>query len=181
MSDEKGYNGWKNYETWVTALWIDTDQCSYTESRDLIRGCTEVHEAADILKKWIEDTNPLNDQASLFSDLLSAALSEVDWFEIASNYMLEVVEGLRDEIKSWDRKDADELRDLLIEFTTLKARLERDISIADIDPADIPTYSFPADMDTMGRWAIDSYGNILEGESWSDEDLRVVYPDEGEI
>jgi hypothetical protein len=87
--DEKGYNGWKNYETWVVALWIDNDQCTYNESRELISNCEEVYEAADILKEWFEDMNPLNDQSSVWNDLLSAALSEVDWYEIAENYISE--------------------------------------------------------------------------------------------
>lgn len=91
------YNGWKNYETWVVALWIDNDEGSYNESRDLIRDCKETYEAADILKNWIEEMNPLNDSASPWSDLLGAALSEVDWFEIAENYLSEMKEEEDDE------------------------------------------------------------------------------------
>ena len=33
--DEKGYNGWKNYETWLVALWIDNEQSSYSYAREL--------------------------------------------------------------------------------------------------------------------------------------------------
>ncbi len=29
MSDEKGYNGWSNYETWNVKLWMDNDEGSY--------------------------------------------------------------------------------------------------------------------------------------------------------
>ena len=91
------YQGWKNYETWCVALWIDNDQDSYNEARDMIRDCREVYEAADILKEWIEEMNPLNDTANMFTDLLNAALSEVDYYEIAENYLNEIKEENEDE------------------------------------------------------------------------------------
>lgn len=36
MKNEK-YNGWKNYETWNVALWINNDECLYTEARDFAK------------------------------------------------------------------------------------------------------------------------------------------------
>lgn len=35
------------------------------------------------LKDWVEERNPIGDQASMYSDLLGAAISEVNWYEIA--------------------------------------------------------------------------------------------------
>jgi hypothetical protein len=46
----------------------------------------ETYEIADTLKDYIEEMNPLSNDASMWSDLLGAALSEVDWFEIAEHY-----------------------------------------------------------------------------------------------
>lgn len=97
------YNGWTNYETWNVALWIDNEEGSYLESRNMARDAvTEWTEdggrepegvLADALREWIEDQNPLNDaSASTFTDLLNAALSEVNWYEIAENYCTEVRE-----------------------------------------------------------------------------------------
>jgi len=83
---EEGYNGWKNYETWCVALWIDNDEGLYDESRDIIRH-KSVNDAASILKDWIDEMNPLMDDSSMWSDLMRAALSEVDWYEIAENLM----------------------------------------------------------------------------------------------
>ena len=92
--DEKGYNGWKNYETWLVALWIDNDQSSYSYARELKDQVKDNEHArydlSHALKEWIESDNPLNDDATLFTDLLNAALSEVDWYEIAENYLSEV-------------------------------------------------------------------------------------------
>ncbi|MAF43079.1 MAG: hypothetical protein CMI54_02765 [Parcubacteria group bacterium] len=42
---------------------------------------------ADTIKEFIEDTNPLLNTASMYTDLLNAALSEVDWNEIAENIL----------------------------------------------------------------------------------------------
>lgn len=91
------YNGWKNYETWVTALWIDNDYGSYQYRCELVEQvkeeCEEQEERknylASVLKNWIEEQNPLADCANVFTDLLNSALSEIDWQEIAENYLSE--------------------------------------------------------------------------------------------
>jgi hypothetical protein len=93
--NDNNYNGWTNYETWVTALWIDNDQSSYYHRCSLAELVKkEHHEQSDrvgclatSLKDWIEEMNPLADQANLFCDLLNAALSDVDWYEIAENFL----------------------------------------------------------------------------------------------
>jgi hypothetical protein len=94
--DEK-YNGWKNYETWAVALWIDNEQSSQEYARELAEqattdssiseGRTAEGVLADTIKQWIEEQNPLAETATLFTDLLNAALSEVDWYEIAEHYL----------------------------------------------------------------------------------------------
>lgn len=96
MKDNK-YNGWNNYETWLTALWIDNDYSSYQYRCELAEQVKEEHKEKDEqesclasnLKDWIELQNPLAESASLFSDLLNSALSEVDWREIAENFLTE--------------------------------------------------------------------------------------------
>jgi hypothetical protein len=100
-AENAGYNGWTNYETWAMALWIDNDQGSYETAREIVKQAiatsptdaygTERTRAADALKEWMEEQRPEEVAgASVWTDLLSAAFGEVDWFEIAANYAEEL-------------------------------------------------------------------------------------------
>ena len=44
---------------------------------------------ADRLKMYVEDGSPLTDTANLYSDLLDAAISEIDWHDIADAFLEE--------------------------------------------------------------------------------------------
>lgn len=107
QQDEKRYNGWTNYETWVTALWLDNDFATQSYWREVTRECRlsaasakqvkqgywTAEEAArftlaDQLKKEVTDSAPIA-EASLYADLLGAALQEVNWLEIADHYLVD--------------------------------------------------------------------------------------------
>lgn len=102
------YNGYSNYETWCVSLWIDNEEPSYRYWRSVAEECKEeaptcrqvrdgyweedraaVFLLEDRLKEEISDSNPLIEQANMWADLLNAALSEVDWREIAENMLEE--------------------------------------------------------------------------------------------
>lgn len=101
---ERTYNGWTNYETWAVNLWLGNDEGSDSYWREAAQECWEESETecsfaraeratltlADRLKEEVEDGNPLADAASLYSDLLSAAISEVNWYEIAEHFVSDV-------------------------------------------------------------------------------------------
>lgn len=98
MATDEKYNGWKNYETWAVALWIDNEQSTQEAARQMARDISEYSPdalngrsiqgmLADCLKEWIEEQNPLAETATVFTDLLNAALSEVDWYEVAEHYL----------------------------------------------------------------------------------------------
>ena len=94
-SESAGYNGWHNYETWAVKLWIDNERAEYdywrnetvetwanTEATEyLTRSQAARFSLADSLKEWHQDNTP--DLSGPFCDLLNAALSEIDWDEIA--------------------------------------------------------------------------------------------------
>jgi len=103
------YQGWKNYETWLVALWLDNDEYSYNywreRTQEIWEGATAdkpfsrrdraMLELSDTLKDEVEDAAP--ELEGIFLDLLNAALSEVDWREIADHWLDERHTELSDE------------------------------------------------------------------------------------
>lgn len=99
--ESKQYNGWYNYETWLVNLWMSNDQDThdlvaqwnqddkklYTTKRDSPSYSQDVVDFSDYLEEYVRDMNPLADSACMFSDLLGAALSEVNWREIADHWI----------------------------------------------------------------------------------------------
>jgi hypothetical protein len=88
--EHKEYNGWTNYETWVVKLWIDNEEGSYNYWREIAGeaavSCTKlqaIRNVADALKEQHEEDAP--EVQGVFADLISAAMSEVNWYEIAEN------------------------------------------------------------------------------------------------
>lgn len=103
---EKRYNGWTNYETWAVKLWMDNKEGSYRYCGGLAQDAYDNAETdstfsrkeraaldlADTLKAEYEEANPLGSDASVWADLLGAALSEVNWMEIASALLDDIEE-----------------------------------------------------------------------------------------
>lgn len=105
------YNGWTNYETWAVALWLDNDEGSYNYWREQsqevwdaaepgehswqTREAEAVRVLSDMLKdlheERLEELGLLDgDKAGVFADLMGAAMSEVNWHEIAKHYIDDV-------------------------------------------------------------------------------------------
>ena len=87
------YSGWTNYETWAINLWMAND---YQQWRDRASELYEDEgdEARYMLdrelKEYWEESKPELDGP--WADLLSGALSEVNWHEIAESWLEEFVE-----------------------------------------------------------------------------------------
>lgn len=89
------YNGYTNYETWNVALHIDNDQMQQgywlaraeeligeSEPGEVLTAEEEARYAlSEELREQHEDGTP--EVTGVYADLLSAALSEVNWVEIA--------------------------------------------------------------------------------------------------
>ncbi len=114
---EKTYNGWTNYETWNVALWLGNEQGSErywaSEAEQMFRdadgeGDARTEEAtrglAQQLQNEIEEAAP-ELGGSMFSDLLNAALSEVNWYEIAEHY----VNDNKDDVLAEEKAEEEEL------------------------------------------------------------------------
>ena len=80
------YNGYTNYQTWVIALWLDNDEYTSELISDIIKRARSDYDAADQLRDLIEEMNPLADQASMFTDILNSALSDVNYLEIIESH-----------------------------------------------------------------------------------------------
>lgn len=97
MTSDNRYNGWTNYETWNVALWLDNEQGSYsywTEQAEqtVVNADGDKDQAeidlAEALEREHRDAMP--DVTGVFADLLGAALSSVNWREIAGHYVADV-------------------------------------------------------------------------------------------
>jgi len=110
-AEEKGYNGSTNYETWLVNLWLTNDEGTYNYWREKAVGAREEskndpgvcgikREARGFLADYMKDSyeeevsevlskSDLSDWSTvgMFTDLLNAALSEVDWYEIADHFL----------------------------------------------------------------------------------------------
>jgi hypothetical protein len=101
----KEYNGWFNYETWLAKLWMDNDEGDSSYWNEQAEECykqakgdasdddpqEEIEaEAAQSLARQLEDQfggrqQELAGVTGFWSDMLGAAMSEVNWQEIAEH------------------------------------------------------------------------------------------------
>lgn len=97
---EAKYNGWTNWETWVTNLHFDD---VFTDRAQEIYGNAEADETfsreeraaldlADVIRETVgETTDFLEGGKNLFiADIIGGFLSAVNWYEMAKNYVDEV-------------------------------------------------------------------------------------------
>jgi len=96
--EKKEYNGWTNYETWVVNLWMsnDAETDNYwlniadislndaTASDILTKEENAQYTLSDTIKESLEEGNPI-EEASFYRDLLTGAISEVNFDEIAKH------------------------------------------------------------------------------------------------
>ena len=99
--NEKNYNGWTNYETWLVKLWMDNSEYWEEEARSCMDdACPKEADAAslrnearhDLAERIKESHESYVDEvmprpAGFLNDLVNAALSEVNWDEIAAHYV----------------------------------------------------------------------------------------------
>ena len=111
MTEEEGYQGWTNYETWTVNLWLENEESEYNYWQEQAAAVKREYKEdeqefalADMLKDSTEEgaEDALN-EASVYSDLLGAAISEVNFGEIAKG-LLDAVEIDEDE----DEEEEDE-------------------------------------------------------------------------
>jgi hypothetical protein len=86
--ERKPYNGYTNYETWLVALWLDNDQRLYALVREDVDSETENYELASRIECIVQEMT--DGLVVLIADLVSSAVSEVDWSDIARVILSEI-------------------------------------------------------------------------------------------
>ena len=104
------YNGWTNYETWNYKLWLDNEYKTNKSINSLAKSVIQTEQEKDQVFKMSEllkmecMNNEPNLKPSFYSDVLSASLKEVNFYEIAEAY----IEDNREERKLITQKQVDE-------------------------------------------------------------------------
>lgn len=109
MTEDKTYNGWTNYETWAVGMFLDGNYDGEGTYRAVLELAESVAEdidepesyatvselrtltLADRLKDFVEESLP--EVGGIASDLLGAAVSEVNWRELAEHKLEEISES----------------------------------------------------------------------------------------
>jgi len=91
------YNGWTNWETWIVNVWIDNDQKLHEHYRKMARAEISSNKRSATFKlsvtlreqfdEWMPEVE------GVYLDLLSGAMREIDWVEIARH----LIEGAEEE------------------------------------------------------------------------------------
>lgn len=89
------YNGHKNYETWVTSMYLDGNydngEATYHEVRALAREADGVESLVEQLREFVSERIGCSG-SGLGSDIIGAALRDVDWEALADALHDEVAE-----------------------------------------------------------------------------------------
>jgi len=120
------YNGWTNYETWNFKLWLDNDQDLHNYIIGEIKKIkafpsqdNKAYEVSNFLRSYIEDNVPnlnvstrsqsvhglISDKNGFYSDILNAALRDINTYEIAESYLEDLKEDEREKMDGFDKID----------------------------------------------------------------------------
>lgn len=77
------YNGWANYPTWATFTWLSGDVANARFIEQVLAGVAGLRQGAEELQACVEDADPSPEESGLYADLLTWALLQVAWDDVA--------------------------------------------------------------------------------------------------
>lgn len=102
------YNGWTNYETWLANFWFTEWHLTAADflTDEEIAEAVQAQSGYDYykisgrlyerLKDQVEEFHEMeSNNTGLFSDLLNAAISRIDWADIANVWLSDLVEEVK--------------------------------------------------------------------------------------
>ena len=92
--ENKEYNGWTNYETWLVHLWLSNDEGSYNWARELAKELEGTmnqygNERDDAFEEQLVELYLDPPENGLKADMLNAAISKVNWREVREAFLEE--------------------------------------------------------------------------------------------
>ncbi len=87
MSAPSTYNGWVNYETWATNLWLTNDESSYAFLQEIVQdeGAPDYEKAERLESQLRYQLDDEIEIPSMWQDLLRHTFGQVNWLEIIQN------------------------------------------------------------------------------------------------
>lgn len=83
---EEGYNGWKNYETWLMNLNLTNEEGLYHSIIELLKETEgkKDYERAETLKDWVEEAFWVDEHniIKICDTWTTRDFQEIDWIEI---------------------------------------------------------------------------------------------------
>ena len=90
------YNGWTNHSTWMVNLWFDN--FNFTDDLEMFERCGTNDDVQDTIAEYIESTVDecveLYNREGFLLDVIQSTLNEVDYQEIAEQYVQDVIDEL---------------------------------------------------------------------------------------
>ena len=90
------YNGWSNHSTWMVNLWFDN--FDFTEDLEMFERCETNDDVNDVIAEYISVTVDeyieLYNREGFILDVIQSTLNEVDYHEIAEQYLQDVIDEL---------------------------------------------------------------------------------------
>ena len=103
----ESYNGWSNYDTWNFKLWLDNSKDSQEMVFNFVKtsvvffkkSADAIHNIRTQLEQYAEENAPKLENG-FYSDVLSASIRSVNYYQIADAYYYDYLENYNQEIKT---------------------------------------------------------------------------------